>query len=201
MVAGGATAAMAIAERHKRIVVADRVWGAYASARGMHYRPGREGWARTEMPRLDGAIGKVPVALELVDDLWDPRAFVAEAFARPVVPLAGHVEARREGIFSRIAELFGARDIALGEDLFDRAFVVSATDEGTARALLPAPVTSELLELGAKWFAYDDGTQNSHGAVVAATFPLRTEDFVPIDRLFALLARVAAIRAEDGPYR
>ena len=36
-----AAAAMAAAERHKRIVIADRVWSEYAHAHAMHYCPGR----------------------------------------------------------------------------------------------------------------------------------------------------------------
>jgi hypothetical protein len=201
MAPGVIAAAAAAAERHKRIVIADRVWSAYAQAHGLHYRPGREGWARTEMPRLDGAVGNVAVALELVDDPWDPRAFVVAALARPVVPLVGHVEVHREGILSRIAEAFGAHDIAVGEDAFDRAFVVKATDESTARALLPPNVTRELLALGAKSFAYDDGSENSQGAIVVANFPFQTEDFGPIDRALAFVALVAQIRPASGPYR
>jgi hypothetical protein len=197
-----AAAGAVAAQRHKRIVAADRLWSAYAQARGVRHRPGREGWAHTEMPRIDASVGNVAVALELIDDIWDPSAFVGVAMARPAVAIAGHVEARREGVLSRIAEMFGARDIALGDEPFDRAFVVKATDETAARTLLPTSVTSELLELEATFFAYDDGSENSSGAVVLAYLPFRTSEFAWIDRALAFVARVAQIRAESGaPYR
>jgi hypothetical protein len=183
------------------MAIADAIWAPYAAARGMRYQPGREGWAHTEWPRIDGAIGTIAVGLQLMDDAWDVSAFLAAALARPAAPLKGHVEVSREGILSRIAKMLGAQDIVIGEQAFDRAYVVKATDESTARALLTPLVTREMLALEAKYLAYDDGTENSHGAVVVAYVPFTVIDFDSIDRRLALVAKLARAQEEHGAYR
>jgi hypothetical protein len=182
------------------MAITDQIWSAYANARAMRYQPGRASWAAPLMPRLDGHVGVIAVALQLLDES-DSNRFWAGAIARPSVPLRGHVEGARTEIFDRIARLFGARGIAVGEDAFDRAFTVRATEESTARALLNAPITREMLELGAKYFAYDDGGGNGGGAVAVVYVPFEVHDFPAIDRALALVAAIAQTAPAGGAYR
>ena len=142
-VVAAAAAAAAARRRRERMAIADKVWAPYAEARGMRYQPGREGWAHVEWPRIDGAMGTTAVALQLFEDGLDMDTFWAAALARPWMPRKGHVEVSREGVFSRIAKVFGAQDIVIGDEAFDRAYVVKATDETNARALLTPSVTRD----------------------------------------------------------
>jgi hypothetical protein len=193
-------AAAAAAQRRERMATADKVWAPYAEARGMRYQPGRQGWAHVEWPRIDGAVGTTAVALELFEDGLDVNPFWAVALARPAVPRKGHVEVSREGLFSRIAKVFGAQDIVIGDEVFDRAYVVKATDEGSARALLTPSVTSEMLAIGAKYLAYDDGTENGYGALVVAHVPFAAVSS-EIDRALAFVTEMARTRGDQGAYR
>ena len=95
VVAAAAAAAAAARRRRERMAIADQVWAPYAEARGMRYRPGREGWAHVEWPRIDGAVGTIAVALQLFEDGLDVNTFWAAALARPAVPRKGHVEVAR----------------------------------------------------------------------------------------------------------
>jgi hypothetical protein len=58
-----------------------------------------------------------------------------------------------------------------------------------------------MLALEAKYLAYDDGTENSHGAVVVAYVPFTVIDFDSIDRRLALVAKLARAQEEHGAYR
>ena len=52
----------------------------------------------------------------------------------------------RRGFFSDMAKRFGMQDIEIGEDAFDRDFIVKATDESKVRELLSNAHLRELLE-------------------------------------------------------
>jgi hypothetical protein len=53
----------------------------------------------------------------------------------------------RKSIFSAVGKLFGMQDIEVGEDLFDRDFIVKSTDESRVRMLLSNPHLRELIAL------------------------------------------------------
>ena len=52
----------------------------------------------------------------------------------------------RRGFFSDMAKRFGMQDIEIGEDAFDRDFIVKATDDSKVRELLSNAHLRELLE-------------------------------------------------------
>lgn len=52
----------------------------------------------------------------------------------------------RRGFFSDIAKRFGMQDIEIGDEAFDRDFIIKATDESKIRELLANPHLRELLD-------------------------------------------------------
>jgi hypothetical protein len=52
----------------------------------------------------------------------------------------------RRGFFSDVAKLFGMQDIEIGDEAFDRGFIVKATDEAKIRQLLSNPRVRELID-------------------------------------------------------
>ncbi len=188
----------AAAARARAIAQADRAWGPYARSRGMAHRPGREGWAHTTMPRVDGVIDDVPVALELVIGTSD---YQTVALAAPTVPLVGHVEVTREGLVASLAKAFGAQDVVLGDDPFDRAFLVKSAPPDVARQLLVDEVRAEMLALPTTRLAYDDGSEHAHPALVVFAVGALVESPGILDRMLRLVATLARVRLATSAYR
>lgn len=57
------------------------------------------------------------------------------------------LEVRTAGILHDLANLFGFRDLQVGDPVFDDRFHLSASDEGKARAILTPPVRSILRQM------------------------------------------------------
>jgi hypothetical protein len=84
----------------------------------------------------------------------------------------------RKSAFSGIAKYFGMQDIEVGDETFDRDFIVQGTDESRVKELLAVPRIRELIELqkdikfGVKddegWFGtkFPDGVDELHFSVV-----------------------------------
>lgn len=60
--------------------------------------------------------------------------------------LAGDIAVSREGLFSGLGKALGRQDIQIGNEDFDRAFMVSGKDEAEVRRLLDAEVQGKFLE-------------------------------------------------------
>jgi hypothetical protein len=151
MVMSAATAAVAAAQVEK-IKRANEIWGAYATARGYTPRAGHTGWSRIVTPTLAGAADGLSFAIEYV-----PDAQITFAVAPPLAPLDGNVEVTPEGVGSKLAKLFGAQDIIVGHDAFDRKYLVKGNPEATAKRLLDARTCERLIAIDVARFAYDDG--------------------------------------------
>lgn len=188
----------AAAARARAIAQADRAWAPYARSRGMAHRPGREGWAHVQMPRLDGVIDDVPVALELVPGTGEHQTV---ALAAPAAPLPGHVEVTREGLVASLAKVFGAQDVVLGDDAFDRAFMVKSAPPDIAPQLLVAEVRAEMLALPTARLAYDDGSEHSHHALVVFAVDAIVESPGILDRMLRMVTTLARIRMTTAAYR
>jgi hypothetical protein len=99
----------------------------------------------------------------------------------------------RKGIFTDIAKRFGMQDVEVGDEAFDRDFVVKGTDEGKLRDLFANPRIRELLaakpelQLTVKddegWFgpSFPDGVDELYFAV-----PGVIKDVERLKRLYAL---------------
>lgn len=120
------------------------------------------------MPRVDAMLDGISVALELTDVL------ATAAIAIPPHPLAGNVHVTWEGPVSKIAKLFGAQDITLGDPDFDPKFMVKATNPDVARNLLTPAIRSQMLAVGVTELAYDDATTHAH-VPMAVVFSRRWE--------------------------
>ena len=99
----------------------------------------------------------------------------------------------RKGIFTDIAKRFGMQDVEVGDEAFDRDFVVKGTDEGKLRDLFANPRIRELLaakpelQLTVKddegWFgpSFPEGVDELYFAV-----PGVIKDVERLKRLYAL---------------
>jgi hypothetical protein len=173
-------------------------WAPYAQARGLRHSPGRTGWAHEQWPRLDGVVENIQVAFELVERA---QGFNSAAIAVPPAALEGHVEVTREGVLAKITKLFGAQDIVLGREAFDRAFLVRGTSKDTVSAVLRSAVQDEMLAIGVVRLAYDDGSEHQHVPTVVLELPQIVTDWTWLDRALALVVDIARVRAQDTPYR
>jgi hypothetical protein len=187
----------AAAARRRAIQAADSAWQPYAQARGMHHVVGRAGWAHTQLPRVEGVLEGISVALELVAT----SAYHTAALALPATVVPGNVEVIREGLMQKLSKAFGAQDIVVGDEAFDRAFLVQATSAATARAVLSPDVCRAILEIGACRVAYDDGTEQGHVAMVFLEVPSVLTDSHQLDRALRTAVAIARTRIPETPYR
>ena len=184
-----AAAAAVEASRNRAIRRADGAWGAYARARAMSHQPSR-GWVRREWPRVDGSRDGVTVAIEVASHITQ-LDYSTALVAIPPVPLKGNLELTREGLSSRVAKLLGAADLLLGDDAFDRAFVVKTSDEATARALLTPHARAEILALKIDRLVYDDGAEDDRAAMVVAEIVGIVDEVDTLDRALQLVVALA----------
>ena len=167
---------------------ADAAWRAYASSHAMQYQPPR-GWLHPEWPRAEGSLEGVAVAIEVaihVTHLDYSTACVAGMNG----PAKGDLEVSREGFSSKVARLWGAQDLVVGDDPFDRAFVVKATPTALAAELLAADVRAEMLALRADRLTYGNGEHGQRGLVVVEFMGV-VEDAGVLDRGLRLVAGLA----------
>jgi hypothetical protein len=174
------------ARRNRAIQKAEAAWAPYAAAHGMTFEAAR-GWIRREWPRVEGTLGGAQVAIEMAVHAtdWDySTACVAATKAAP----KGHLELTREGIASRVAHLFGAQDIIVGDEAFDAAYVVKASPEPLALQLLTTAVRAELAALDVSRLTYGEG---SVGGLVVAEILGIVQSRDVLDRTLRLVAELA----------
>jgi hypothetical protein len=196
--AAGIIIASAAAAHRRAIEAADAAWAPYAKTHQMHHRPGRISWAHSDEPRVDGTFEGVSIGFELK---LVPREWGMTAVAIPLSPVPVNVELSREGVLARIAKFFGAQDVVVGDEEFDRTYLIKATDEAKGRALLDAKVRKEILALGIASLAYDDGSVADHKAMVVVSVPRILQKPEEIDRLLELLVALAKLRPDVEPFR
>jgi hypothetical protein len=198
MAAGGIIIAAAAGAAHKKAIEdANAAWGAYAKTKGLNLRAGRMDNDVVEETRVDGKFDNVSVAFQLapVAQSWG-----ITAVAVPLAPIALNLEITREGLFDKIAKVFGAKDLVLGDAAFDKAYMVSTTNE-SARDLLTKETRAEMLALDIATLAYDDGTTGENKPKLVVGVPRLITAEAELDRMLALLARLAKVRPEPEPFR
>jgi hypothetical protein len=184
------------ATRNRGIRKADEAWGAYAKSHAMTHEPAR-GWVRREWPRVEGTLGGVTVAIEVATHLTQ-LGYSTALVALPKAPRPGDLELTREGLAAQVTKLFGAQDLVLGDDAFDRAFVVKASSEPFARELLTPQVRAELLALGVSRLAYDAAAGDDSVAMVVAEIVGIVDQNDTLDRGLRLVAELASALGSAG---
>jgi hypothetical protein len=190
----GALAATAMEAASAEVKRANALWESFArgAERGYTMRAGHMGWSHALNPRIDGLVDGVKVTLEYVITDLQGRTV---AMATPAAPLVGHVEITPEGIGSRLAKLFGAQDLVMGHAAFDKKYVVKATREETAKALLDFEACEGLFGIDASRFTYDDGARGAGGGIVTIERPKVEDRESALDVMMKLVARMASVRA------
>jgi hypothetical protein len=164
----------------------------------MQFRPGRVGWAHGQWPRVDGVIDRLPIAFELGSG---DRGVNTVIVGTPLAPINGNLEITREGFVAKIAKVFGAQDVVLGDEAFDRAYLVKAAPEMVAQALLTDSVRRNLLAVRASRLACDDGSHHQRGAMVVLEVPGVVAEPTWLDRLLAMVVEISRARLPEVPYR
>ncbi len=182
-------AAAAKAERDRVIKAADAAWARYAGATGLSHTPARIGELDSVPPVLEGARDGIEIAVRL--DVDETRTVV---FATPIAPPAGHVAVSRENFAAKLSKLFGAQDVIVEDARFDPAYLVKASTEAVAKAMLVPEVRAGMLDLDADGFAFDDGTSKKGKPVVAMFVPRLLETAESLDRALAVVLAAARVR-------
>ena len=189
----GALAATAMEAASAEVKRANALWEAFAKSpsRGFTMRAGHIGWSHAQNLRIEGVLDEIRVTLEYVITDLTGRTV---AMATPPKPLLGHVEITPEGIGSKLAKLFGGQDLVMGHEAFDKKYIVKATQEATARALLDAHVCERLFKIDAARFTYDDGARGAGGGIVTIERPKVEDREDALDTMMQLVARMAKIQ-------
>jgi hypothetical protein len=190
-------AAAANAAHKKAIETANEAWAPYAKANGLAMRVGRMESSVVEDPRVDGKFEGTSVAFQLaaIANAWG-----ITAVAVPLAPIALNLEITREGLFDKIAKMFGAIDLVLGDEVFDAKYMVSTTSE-SARRVLTAEARAEMLALDVATLVYDDGTIGEPKPKVVMGISRLLASTEELDRMLKLLVSVAKVRPEPEPFR
>jgi hypothetical protein len=106
--------------------------------------PGQSEMLRCPLSLL---VSTEQVALRAVSVRRGPGAFGVEIEAVFTSPLGIGLQVHPQGLVDRIATLLGGQDLLLGDDAFDRAFVVRAKQQGAAIAALSEEARKGLQEL------------------------------------------------------
>ena len=163
-------------------------------------RRARIGWAHRQWPRVDGTRDGLTVAID--GAVHPTNVDYSTAFiAVPTAPWTGNLSVTREGIVAKFATLLGAQDLVLGDEAFDRAFVVKATGAPAVREVLGADARREMLDLGVERLVYDDGREDGHNAMLVLEIDGVVETFEKLDRALQLVTKIASRRAGDASVR
>jgi hypothetical protein len=188
MVAGNLLVAVASAAHRQAMAAADTAWAPFAKAHGLNHRAARIDDAHNDEPRVDGTVDGVSVAFKL-STVADVSGVMAVAV--PQAPICAHLQIGQEGLFQKIAKVFGAKDLVLGDEPFDSAYLVGTTDDDGARALLTQKTRSEMLALGVVTLTYDDGATNETKPTLALGIAHVVTEAEELDRLLKLLVALA----------
>ena len=102
-------------------------------------------------PVLSGTIGGHPVKIDTYTQRSGNNNTTYTRYRVEYPSLGIGLNLKREGAFSVITKLFGAQDVAVGDNLFDDAFTVKTSNPERLRALLTPSVRSGLLRLLASY--------------------------------------------------
>jgi hypothetical protein len=69
-------------------------------------------------------------------------------------PLNYKLDIYEEGLFSKIYKVFGMQDIIIGNEKFDKEYIIKSNDEDTTKAVLTPEICDELLYLADHKFAF-----------------------------------------------
>lgn len=192
MAAGSLIAAAAAAAQKRAADAADGAWGPFARAHGFEHRPSSigQGGGVERVPRVSGASDGVSIAFELSNMEGD---WGMTAVAVPPSPVAVRVELAPEGLMQKLAKIFGAQDIVLGDAAFDKTYIVRGTTVEGARAVLTTPIRAEILAMNVATLVYDDGSTKERGPVVVLGVRALLTEHAALERLVRLLVALGKI--------
>lgn len=107
-------------------------WAVVAQQLGLSFKPA----AWNASPRLAGELEGYPLSVDFHKRGAGQSRTTWTRFKLGVPPLPAGLELRREGFLSGIARAFGAGDIEVGDDTFDRKILVKGHDAAAIRDFL-----------------------------------------------------------------
>jgi len=167
------TAAGAARERLRQI---DVTWQEFAATRGLGWLPVSGPWYRRLPSRIKGRIDNVDVTIDSYtetntdsNDNTTSTTFT-RVVARAIEPLELKARVYRTHAFAGLGKLLGFQDVAVGDAIFDDAFIVKASDEEAVRALLHERLRTALLS-----FPKEPHLVYDHGALTLTWLGHETE--------------------------
>ena len=119
---------------------------------------------------------------------WLQRVCGSGARIEITAPLERHLDlglaVHRSGLVSRVAELFGKRDVQVGDPAFDAAFAIRGDEPERVQALLTPRVRAELMAVRASDFELSD-------AELSSTRGVDREDAAHLEQALREAVRVA----------
>jgi hypothetical protein len=112
--------------------------------------------------RVTGLIGRWKIILDTYNVSQDSSFFICIRVRAPFVNRDGfRCTIRRKGLLGNLRRLLGSRDIEVGDDGFDRAFIVEGSDAARVQALLANPVVRVMLQAQPKIYLLEVGGRQS----------------------------------------
>jgi hypothetical protein len=167
------TAASAARERLRQI---DVTWQEFAAAHGLAWFPVSGPWYRRLPSRIKGRVDNVDLTIDTYtetntdsNDNTTSTTFT-RVVARGVEPRALKARVYRTHAFAGLGKLLGFQDVAVGDAVFDDAFIVKASDEEAVRTLLHERLRTALLS-----FPKEPQLVYDHGALTLTWLGHETE--------------------------
>ena len=169
------------------------IWNLLAQQIGAEFKPGRS-WKSRD--RVDARVGQWIVTLDTYTVSTGKSNVTFTRIRAPYVNRDGfRFTITRANIFSPIAQKLGFQDVEIGDEQFDKAFVVKTNDEGRVRTFLADPDLRAKLMQQTKltlsvlddegWFGatFPDGVDELNFRTIGVI-----KDLVRLQQLFELFA-------------
>ena len=103
----------------------------------------------------------------------------------------------------KLAKLFGAQDVQIGDEVFDNAFRITATNRFIVSAVLTDAVRKEILALCQRQACHVRRREARRDIHRSPSSRSRTPNPAPewLDRLLRLVVEIARVHERSGPYR
>ena len=148
-------------------------------------------------PRLTGTLGEIDVEVDVITRGSGNSRRPYTRFRVGYPDRGERFKLTRETGFTRFAKLFGAEDVQVGDDAFDRSFKVKADDPNRLLSFLTPALRATLLRLAAAYPSVvieHDGIRVEHGGL-----PRRASDLTTTIRRLASAGSVLGGLSATAP--
>jgi hypothetical protein len=118
-----------------------------------------------KFPEIKGTYKDMPVRIYMfTEKIGEGKTRVIRIHTGIEVKFNGQKEYKldiyEEGFFSRIFKAFGMQDIVIGNEKFDKEYIIKTNSEDMTKQILTNDICNELLYMADKKFAFGFGIKN-----------------------------------------